>query len=101
MRTSLVGGAAEKGHRLLARVRAAARRYNRYRSPEVVARVERLEGGELTVVFRGSSCRSCGSYDYLEDFALEASDVLDVTVDLHSFEPNGTVGYRAKYILEA
>ncbi len=101
MRTNPAREAEGSRYLLVERVRAAVRRYNRYRSPEVIARLEKLEGRELAVLFRGSSCRSCGSYDYLEDFALEASDVLGIAVRLHSFEPNATVGYRAKYTIEA
>jgi len=100
MPVGAVPEAAGERHPLLARIRAATRRYNRYRSPEVVARLKKLEGRELTVIFRGSSCSSCGSYDYLEDFALEASDVLGIGVRLDSFEPNGTMGYSAKYLFE-
>jgi len=82
------------------RVRAAILRYNRYRRPEIVARLERLDGRQLVVSFRGSSCRSCGSYDHMEDFAIEASDLLGVEVRLHSFQPSGTMGYRAEYVIE-
>ncbi len=45
-----------------------AREYNRYRSPEATAEVLEVRRDGFTVRFTGSFCRTCGFYDYFEDF---------------------------------
>lgn len=49
----------------------AVEEYNKYRSPEAVARLLKLEGDEVLVEFSGNFCRTCGVYDWLEDFVYE------------------------------
>ena len=49
----------------------AVEEYNRYRSPEAVARLIKLEGEEALLEFTGSFCETCGVYDWLEDFIYE------------------------------
>jgi len=46
----------------------AVREYNRYRSPEVAARLIELRGSRFRVEFTGPFCRTCGFYDYFDDF---------------------------------
>ena len=45
--------------------------YNRYRSPEAVAKVVFVTPENVTIAFTGSFCYSCGVLDYLEDFVHE------------------------------
>ena len=45
--------------------------YNRYRSPEVVAKILSCEPEEFMAEFRGPFCGSCGMYDYFEDLVYE------------------------------
>ena len=45
--------------------------YNRYRSPEAVAKMVIVTPDNVTIAFTGSFCYSCGVIDYLEDFVNE------------------------------
>ena len=52
-------------------VRRAILLYNRYRSPEAVAKVVGVTPDVVTLSISGSFCYSCGVLDYVEDFAHE------------------------------
>ena len=45
--------------------------YNRYRSPEAIAKIVFVTPENVTIGFTGSFCYSCGVLDYLEDFVHE------------------------------
>jgi hypothetical protein len=45
--------------------------YNRYRSPEAVAKIVSVTPENVTLSFSGSFCYSCGVLDFLEDFVHE------------------------------
>jgi hypothetical protein len=49
-------------------VRKAVILYNRYRSPEAVAKLVQVSPQTVTITFSGSFCYSCGVLDYIEDF---------------------------------
>ena len=51
--------------------------YNRYRSPEAVAKVVSVASDGVTITFSGSFCYSCGVVDYLEDFIHEFKILTD------------------------
>ena len=51
--------------------------YNRYRSPEAVAKVVNVATDRVTITFSGSFCYSCGVMDYLEDFVHEFKILTD------------------------
>ena len=53
----------------------AVEEYNKYRAPEAEVKVLRLDGEELTVLFEGSFCYTCGFYDYIDDFLVELKDL--------------------------
>ncbi|MBS7642142.1 MAG: hypothetical protein QW374_01820 [Candidatus Bathyarchaeia archaeon] len=48
--------------------------YNRYRSPEVTAKIEYIGEDYIDILFKGSFCYTCGFYDYFEDFIIEARE---------------------------
>jgi hypothetical protein len=52
-------------------VRKTIALYNRYRSPEAVAKIVSVTPDTVTIVFSGSFCYSCGVLDYIEDFIHE------------------------------
>ena len=52
-------------------VRRAILLYNRYRSPEAVAKVVMVTSEVVTLSITGSFCYSCGVLDYVEDFIHE------------------------------
>ncbi|OYT51680.1 MAG: hypothetical protein B6U73_01430 [Desulfurococcales archaeon ex4484_204] len=53
---------------LKGKVKVAVELYNRYHSPEAHAELVKLDSGTLTVRFSGSSCRTRGINDWVEDF---------------------------------
>ena len=51
--------------------------YNRYRSPEAVAKIVLVTPEYVTIAFTGSFCYSCGVMDYWEDFVHEFKMLTD------------------------
>ncbi|HLE75666.1 MAG TPA: hypothetical protein VI864_06440 [Candidatus Bathyarchaeia archaeon] len=75
--------------------------YNRYRSPEAIAKLVQVSPETVTIAFSGSFCYSCGVLDYIEDFIYEfkiLTDKVELKIDKtkqtspRSFE----VDYRIK-----
>jgi hypothetical protein len=58
-------------------VRRTVALYNRYRSPEAVAKIVSVNPAMVTIAFSGSFCYSCGVLDYLEDFVHEFRALTD------------------------
>lgn len=52
-------------------MRRATLLYNRYRSPEAVAKAVNVTPDVVTLLITGSFCYSCGVLDYVEDFVHE------------------------------
>ena len=53
----------------------AVKRYNRYRAPESVAKVENISGDVVRVRFEGSFCETCGINDWVDDFRYVLEDL--------------------------
>jgi len=51
--------------------------YNRYRSPEAVAKLVQVSPENVTITFSGSFCYSCGVLDYIEAFIHEFKILTD------------------------
>lgn len=49
-------------------IRRAVEEYNRYRSPESIARLVRISGDKVEIIFSGSFCETCGINDWIDDF---------------------------------
>lgn len=58
-------------------IRKAILLYNRYRSPEAVAKLISVSTENITLSFSGSFCYSCGVIDYVEDFIHELKLLTD------------------------
>ena len=82
-------------------VRKAIALYNRFRSPEAIAKLVNVSPENVTVAFSGSFCYSCGVLDYIEDFIHEIK-VLSDKVELKIGKTRQTssrsfeVDYRVK-----
>ncbi|MCX8153640.1 MAG: hypothetical protein N3E52_04320 [Candidatus Bathyarchaeota archaeon] len=74
--------------------------YNKYRSPEAKAKLVRLSENELILDFEGVFCRTCGVYDYLEDFIYELRKFADVNIKITSFKEYKPEIIRVKYALQ-
>lgn len=49
--------------------------YNRYRVPEVKARLISFSEKSFEVEFTGPFCRTCGFYDYFDDFKILLEEI--------------------------
>lgn len=52
------------------KIEKAIEEFNKYRSPEAVARLLTSGKKSFKIEFTGSFCKTCGFYDYFEDFRL-------------------------------
>lgn len=42
--------------------------FNKYRDPEITAKLVKFEGKSFKIEFTGTFCYTCGFYDYFDDF---------------------------------
>jgi hypothetical protein len=49
-------------------IRKTIARYNRFRSPEAIAKLVRVSPESVTIAFTGTFCTSCGVLGYIEGF---------------------------------
>jgi len=84
-------------------VRKTIMLYNRYRSPEAIAKVVTVTPDRVTISITGSFCYSCGVMDYVEDFIHEFKILTDKAelkmgktkeINTRSFEAEYRVKYR-------
>lgn len=75
--------------------------YNHFRSPEATAKLVKMDKDELIVDFEGSFCRTCGTYDWLEDFIYELKRFVNVELEIVSFENYRPEKIRVKYSVRA
>jgi len=78
----------------------AIARYNKYRSPEVTARLISFEDSELRLQFEGPFCTTCGFYDYLEDFIFELKETADVGMKIDTIEESGFQTFIVRYVID-
>jgi hypothetical protein len=72
--------------------------YNRYRGPEAIAKLVKLQKDKFTIEFSGPFCLSCGVSDYFEDFIYELKD-LNFQVKIEQFKRTGPQSYEVKYTI--
>ena len=75
----------------------AIREFNEFRSPEAVAELIHVGGDVAVVRMRGPFCASCGLYDYFEDLAWRAKDLLGEEVAVEAVDRVGHDEYLALY----
>jgi len=51
-------------------IKKAIEEYNKYRSPEIVAKLTSVSKRSFKVEFTGPFCLTCGFYDYFDDFKI-------------------------------
>lgn len=72
--------------------------YNRYRSPEAIAKLVRMKKDSFVIEFEGIFCLSCGVKDYFEDFIYELEDInSNFRVEIKETEHIGPQSYRVQY----
>jgi len=70
--------------------------YNRYRSPEAVAELVKLQKAKFIIELSGPFCLGCRVSDYFEDFIYELKD-LDHQVKIKRFKRTGPQSYEVEY----
>lgn len=70
--------------------------YNKYRSPEVEAKLLLISDGEIKIEFGGSFCYTCGFYDYFEDYKtiLEEMGLKTIISDIEETDEGAIVTFR-------
>jgi hypothetical protein len=76
--------------------------YNRYRSPEAVAKLVRASPEAVTIEFSGSFCYSCGVLDYIEDFIYEFKILTDkVELRIGKISQTSPISFEADFRIRA
>ncbi|MFA5364060.1 MAG: hypothetical protein WC325_02635 [Candidatus Bathyarchaeia archaeon] len=72
--------------------------YNRYRSPEVTAKLVELENNGFVIDFEGTFCQTCGVKDYFDDFSAELEDINKTEYfEVIKTDPTGPQSFRVHY----
>lgn len=50
------------------KISKAIEKYNKYRAPESNVKLEKIRNKHILLIFYGPFCKSCGIYDYFDDF---------------------------------
>jgi len=86
-----------------AQIEDAIKTYNKFRSPEVTAELLEIDNRNrtITVIFKGTFCRTCGFYDYFEDFAYDMLDEAKIqTKILNVNEEWTTESFKVTYAIQ-
>jgi hypothetical protein len=72
--------------------------FNKYRSPEVTAKLVEIDKDGFTLDFKGSFCTSCGVRDHFEDFIYELETITkNFSAELTETKPTGSESFRVQY----
>jgi len=85
------------------KIENALENYNKYRSPEVNARLLTIKGddGKFTISFTGPLCRTCSLYDYFEDLFYELTEESNIKVKILDVKQESeTGGFEVRYKIE-
>jgi hypothetical protein len=74
--------------------------YNRYRSPEAVARIVRADDDGFTLEFSGPFCQSCGVHDYFEDMIFELERLSSMRASLQEIQEIEEGVYQVRYLID-
>ncbi|NWF86979.1 hypothetical protein HXY32_04130 [Candidatus Bathyarchaeota archaeon] len=74
--------------------------YNHYRSPEATVKLIEIGKDKLVMDFEGSFCKTCGAYDYLEDFIYELQRFIEVEMEILRFENYAPEKIRVEYVVK-
>jgi hypothetical protein len=72
--------------------------FNRYRSPEVIATLAKIDKNEFTLDFEGSFCTSFCVRGHFEDFIYELETITkNYSAELVETKPKGPESFKVKY----
>lgn len=71
----------------------AIKEFNKYRDPLIVGKLLEQDQDSLTLEFNGHFCRTCGFYDYFEDFQYVLLDTAGLNSEIKKIEEtqNGAI----------
>ena len=71
--------------------------YNKYRTPEVIARLISIDNSKFRIEFTGHFCFTCGFYDYFDDFRflLEEHKVKTKITEIEEIEEGAVVTFTS------
>ena len=72
-------------------VEAAVEEFNRYRSPEAVAKIVEVNEDQATIEFSGPFCVSCGVEDYFDDLRIELEKNIGGKIEIAKIEGGAEV----------
>jgi hypothetical protein len=76
--------------------------FNRYRSPEVTAKLVEINKDGFTLDFEGSFCTSCGVRDHFEEFIYELETISKkFKAELVTTKPTCSESFRVQYRIKA
>jgi len=78
----------------------AVEEYNRYRSPEAVARIVQTDNDGFTLEFSGPFCQSCGVHDYFEDMIFELERLTGMSASLREIQEMEKGMYQVRYSID-
>jgi hypothetical protein len=67
-------------------IEATVEEFNKYRSPEVVAKIVEVDEGQVTIEFSGPFCVSCGVDDYFDDLRIELEKNIGDKIEIVKIE---------------
>jgi len=79
------------------KVKAAIEEFNKYRSPEALAKLMDVGEGFAVIGFSGPLCRSCGLYDYFDDLKIELEKKMGGPIEISKIEGGESEGYIVTY----
>jgi len=79
-------------------IEKAIEKYNKYRSPEATAKLVSFSEKSFVVEFSGSFCKTCGFYDYFDDFRIVLGEFgIKVKIkEIRETEAGGIVKYEVE-----
>ena len=63
-------------------LQSAISEFNKYRNPEIIAKLCKFEGEFFKIEFKGTFCYTCGFYDYFDDFKYLLEDDFGLKSDI-------------------
>jgi len=78
-------------------VEAAVEEFNKYRSPEAVARLIEFDERHVKIELSGPFCRSCGLYDYFDDLKIGLEEKIGGPIEISKIEGGESESYFVTY----
>ena len=70
-------------------IEESLKEFNKYREPEIEGRLIALDRASFTIEFEGSFCRTCGFYDYFEDYQIVLEEMLNMKTRIIQIDETG------------